>query len=122
MDLSKVAFDSRLNYLKKDTDISGSTNISLGGSGANTTHTVTHNLGYIPFITVGANLNNTTDIWSNNRVNELTDSSGGGDQPVRLAYWYNDTELEIQITNGTGALQQSGLRTIYWNIYRDYEA
>jgi hypothetical protein len=122
MDLTKIAFDSRLNYLKKDSSISGTTSITLGGSGATTTHTVTHNLGYIPFFTVGAELVGTGTIWSNNYVHTFTQSSTFGDTPVQLDYWCTSTTLTIEIRNGTGSGQQSGSRQIYWNIYIDYEA
>jgi hypothetical protein len=122
MDITKIAFDSRLNYLKKGSDTSGTTSITLGGSGATTTHTVTHNLGYIPFFIVGAELPSTGTIWSNNYVHEFTQSSGTPpNTPVQLDFWCTSTTLTIEIRNGTGTGQQSGSRQIYWNIYLDYE-
>ncbi len=120
-DLSKLTFDSRLNYMKRT--ISGSTDVTLASAGTAVTHTVTHNLGYVPFFIVGAELNDTSTIWSNNRVHEYTRTSlSGVDGPVQLEYWCDDVDLTIRIVNGGGALAQSGDRTIYWIIYLDYSA
>lgn len=119
-DETKLNFDSRLNYMKRS-EFTGSTSVTLGAAGATTTHTVTHSLGYIPFFIVGANLNDTSTIWSNNRVHEYTQSSNsGGARPVQLFAWINDTDLTIEVINGTGGLEQSGGRTVYWSIYLDY--
>lgn len=120
VDLSKIAFDSRLNYMKRS-EFTGSIGLTLGSAGATTTHTVTHNLGYVPFFVVGANLNDTSTIWSNNRVHELTQTSlTGNDVPVQLQYWITTTTLTIGIVNGDGSLAQVGTRTVFWAIYLDY--
>jgi hypothetical protein len=121
MDLSKIAFDSRLNYLKRG--FTGSQTVTLGGAGATSTVNVAHNLGYVPFFVVGANLTNTTTIWSNDRVEQYTQTSlSGVDLDIRLRFWSTTNTLTIQIRNGDGALAQSGNRTVYWAIYLDYNA
>jgi hypothetical protein len=124
MDLTKIAFDSRLNYLKKDTAISGSITIALsaGGGGA-TFDTINHNLGYVPFVIVGGELQNTTTVWSNDYVHTFTQSSASSpNYPVTFTYWWDSTTLTIILINGAGTGQQSGNRTFYYNIYRDYES
>lgn len=121
VDLTKLAFYSEENYLKRS-DFVGSQDLTLGGAGAVTTHTVTHNLGYIPFFIVGANINSDTAIWSNNRVWEYTLSSNSatGNDPVQLQYWCTTTTLTIRIVNGLGTGTQAGTRTVCWAIYLDY--
>ena len=120
-DLTKIAFDSRLNYLKRS-EFVGSETVTLGGAGSNSTVTVTHGIGDIPFVTVGVNLTDTSTIWSNDRVWSETQSSlSGGDLEIGYNYWITTTTLTIQIRNGDGAYAQSGNRTVYWSIYKDYE-
>jgi|TARA_R110000782_G_scaffold262012_1_gene353898 hypothetical protein len=120
-DLTKIAFDSRLNYLKRS-EFVGSETVTLGGAGSNSTVTVTHGIGDIPFVTVGVNLTDTSTIWSNDRVWSETQSSlSGGDLEIGYNYWITTTTLTVQIRNGDGAYAQSGNRTIYWSIYKDYE-
>jgi hypothetical protein len=123
MDLTKIAFDSRLNYLKKDTAISGSTTIALsGGGGGATFDTINHNLGYIPFVIVGGELQDTTTLWSNDYVHVYTQAGATPNYPVTFTYWWDTTTLTIILINGAGTGQQSGNRTFYYNIYRDYES
>ena len=120
-DLTKIAFDSRLNYLKRS-EFVGSETVTLGGAGSNSTVTVTHGIGDIPFVTVGVNLTDTSTIWSNDRVWSETQSSlSGGDLEIGYNYWITTTTLTVQIRNGDGAYAQSGNRTVYWSIYKDYE-
>lgn len=119
---STIAFDSRLNYMKRS-EFCGSEPLILPSSGLTVTKTVSHNLGYIPFLQVGANLDDDSIIWSNNQVYEYTQTSlTGVDPPVQLSYWFTDTDLTINLINGTGGLAQSGSRTVYWVIYLDYSS
>ena len=119
-DLTKIAFDSRLNYLKRS-EFVGSETVTLGAAGTTSTVTVTHNLGYVPFVTVGAHLKDTSTIWSNDYVWEETQSSlSGGDLEISYDYWVTTTTLTVQVRNGDGAFSQSGNRTVYWSIYKDY--
>ena len=116
-DLTKLAFDSRLNYLKRS-EFVGNETITLGGDGSVHTVTVTHNLGYIPFVTVGAHLTDTSTIWSNDRVFSGTQSVG--DRDISLDYWTTTTTLTIRIQNGNGSFVRSGNRIVYWAVYLDY--
>lgn len=119
---TKLHFDSRKNYLKKDESLSGSTTLTLPAEFADpVTHTFDHDLGYIPFFQVGANIFNTSVIWSNNRVHERTaSSSGGGDHPPTLGYYVTTNQIVMSLDSGTGSKNQSGNRDVYWNIYLDY--
>lgn len=119
VDISKLSFYSELNYLKRG--LTGSQPLTLGAAGSTVTHTVAHNLGYIPFFVVGAELSDVGTIWSNNEVHVYTDTNlTGNDLPVQLDYWCTTSELTIQIRNGDGSLAESGDRTVYWVIYLDY--
>jgi hypothetical protein len=119
--LTKIAFDSRLNYLKRS-EFVGNQTVTLGGAGTTSTVTVAHNIGNIPFVTVGAHLTDTSTIWSNDYVWSETQSSlSGGNLQISYDYWITTTTLTVQIRNGDGAFAQSGNRTVYWSIYKDYE-
>jgi len=120
-DLSKLSFFSAENYMKKDVANSGSTTLTLGAAGAVTSHTVNHNLGYVPFFIVGAQLQTTRILWSNDYVHAYTQSvSASPDYPVALEFWCTTTQLTIRLRNGAGTGEQSGSREVYWNIYKDY--
>ena len=122
IDLTKIAFDSRENYLKRS-EFVGSQDVTLGAAGATSTVTVTHGLGYIPFFSVGAELKDTSTIWSNDYVWTGTQSSLSGiDLEIAYSYWITSTTLTVQIRNGDGSFAQSGDRTVHWAIYLDYEA
>lgn len=120
-DLTKISFDSRLNYLKRS-EFVGSQDVTLGGAGATNTVTVTHNLGYIPFFTVASEMASSTIVWSNEEVHLYTGKDFGAatDVPMFLNYWIDDTELTINLVNGEGTETESGTRTIHWAIYLDY--
>lgn len=107
----------------KRSSLSGSTTLTLPASGSTVTHTVSHNLGYVPFFIVGSHINDSSTIWSGNMVHKYRQTSAfPGDVPVQLSYWCTDTTLTINLRNGTGSGdQQGGLRTVYWIIYLDYE-
>lgn len=121
-DLTKLGFISSLNYMKRS-EFVGNTDLTLPVAGDIVTHTVTHDLGYVPFFIVGAEQVDNTTIWSGNYVNAYTLTSGSpGDLPVQLNYWSTDTALTIELTNGIGTGDQEGeIRTVYWVIYLDYQ-
>lgn len=121
--MSELNFDSRLNYLKRSGFVGSADLILPAGDGDIVSHTVTHNLGYVPFFVAGANINNTSTVWSNNRVWEGTESTQGlADYPVQFGYWCSTTQMRLYLRQGGGTLAQSGTRTVYWVIYLDYEA
>lgn len=121
VDLTKLSFYSAVNYLKRDSSLVGSTALTLPASGLSVSHTVTHNLGYVPFFIAGAELQDTSIIWSNNYVHEYTESiSASPNFPVTFGYWCSATELTIEITNGGGTGVQTGSRDVWWIIYLDY--
>lgn len=117
-DLTKAAFYSPLNYLKKSDDLSGSEAVTFSGSSLEVkTVTVSHNLGYIPFHTVAANLDDADIIWSSNTDPYIT-GAPTGDEPF-MEYWCTDTTLTIRLVNSDTS-PITGDRTVYWNIYLDY--
>ncbi len=121
VDISTLNFYSGLNYMKRS-EFTGSTEVTLPAADATVSYTVTHNLGYVPFIIAGATLSDTSIIWSNNRVNYLTETSlsGPSNQEIKFYYWATTTTLVMSIRNGTGTGALSGTRTLYWAIYEDY--
>lgn len=115
-------FDSRQNYMKRS-EFVGNAELTLGSAGSTVTQTVTHGLGYIPLFIVGAELIDSTTIWSGNRVYEFTLSSlFGPPLDVQLTYWCTENTLTINLTNGDGANDHAGQTcTVYWVIYVDDE-
>jgi len=120
-DLTKLAFDSRQNYLKRSTYV-GTTALTLPGAGATVSTTITHALGYVPFVSVAAQQVGTTVTWSNNYVHENLRTSSSADDPVQLSYTVSNTDLVITLTNGNISYVESGTRNVYWVIYLDYDA
>ena len=122
VDLSKLGFYSGLNYLKRSSFV-GSEDLTLASSGNSVQKVINHNLGYIPFFQVGADLTNDGTIWSNDVVNQYTETSISGYFPPypTLTYWCDATNLTIDIYNGTSPAS-SGTRTVYWAIYLDYDS
>jgi hypothetical protein len=116
----KIAFDSRFNYMKRGLEskgLVGSIPLTLPSAGDTVTHTIEHNLGYIPFFIVGGNTEDTSIIWSNNPVWSNTSSiSFSSSGPVQLWHRCNTSRLEINLVNGA----ETGSRTVWWAIYLDY--
>lgn len=110
-DITKLGFYSELNYLKKDADLSGSVLLNISGGGV-FTHIVTHNLGYVPNVAVGAELYEAGVIWSMPR----TYYEGITETLAQIQASVTTTQLIIDIV-ADGAL---GTREVYWNIYLDY--
>lgn len=123
VDLTKLAFLSTENYLKRKATLVGSDTITLGSIGTVATKVVTHNLGYIPFFQVGADIKNDGTIWSNDLVNVYTQTSLSGTTTTypTLLYWVTTTTLTIALYNNTSPLK-TGTRTVYWAIYLDYDS
>lgn len=121
VDLSKLAFESRQNYLKRSEFVS-ETSIALGSGGANADVTITHGLGYVPFFIVGVDIDNDGVIWSNDKVNENTETSRFffSSEPT-VSSWATTTGLTINILNST-VPAQTGSRKVYYGVYLDYSS
>lgn len=121
-DITLLGFDSSLNYLKREPAFVGSEDLTLGGAGTTVQKVVTHDLGYVPFHQVGAELIvNDGTIWNGAIIDRYTETSLSGysnDYPT-LDYWCTTTALTISIYNNTSPAQ-SGTRKVYWAIYLDY--
>lgn len=121
-DLSKLVLDSDQNYMKRSSFV-GSTDLTLPAASTAVSYDIVHNLGYIPFITVGAETTDTSTLWSGGYVERLTHTSASGaiNHEVELHYWSTTTTLTIELLNGDGTGDDAGqIRTIYWIIYLDY--
>jgi len=121
VDLSKVNFLSSLNYLKRESSLVGNSTLTLGGAGTTVTYDVTHNLGYVPFYTIGAEVSQDGILWSNEVVDQYTQTTLTGisnDYPTLMS-WCTTTTLTIALYNNTSPVQ-SGAIPIYWSIYLDY--
>lgn len=117
MNLEELGFYSGVNYLKRDDELSGSQTVSMTGTEEQTI-TVNHNLGYIPFVTVGANINDGSTIWSSNST-PLLSGQVGVERPT-FTWWVDENTLTIYLTNNQIDTNISGDRTVYWAIYLDY--
>lgn len=120
VDLSKLNFYSNVNYMKRDSN-SGTTTLTLPAYGNTVTHTVTHNLGYVPFFQVMSDQDASGNIWSAEKINLYTETSLTGVDPPTpaLTSWATTTTLVINFTNLTDPVA-TGTRDIWWLIYVDY--
>lgn len=123
MSQANLSFLDSINYLKRDPNLSGSGAVTLGGAGTTASRTITHSLGYIPFVTVGADIKADGTVWANDIVNQYTQTSLSGTNPPfpTLNYYVTTTTLVISLINNTSPAS-SGSRTVYWAIYLDYGA
>lgn len=107
VDISKLAFYSPTNYMKRHPSSSSSP------LAAGKTLQVTHDLGYIPFYEVYMT---TSDgiLWNNTKITSSTGSSegGSGDDP-NVEYWTTTDLLEIQSFDTVET-------QVYCLIYWDY--
>lgn len=119
-DLSKLTFDSRENYLKRS-EFVGQTSITLAGSAEDASVSVFHSLTYIPFFIVGVDLDDDGVIWSNDKVNERTESSRFfiTTPYLKMDYWSTTTALTVNILNSSDPVQ-TGTRKVYYGVYLDY--
>lgn len=121
-DLDRLSHFYDLNVMKR-ANLPGSGIITYGGAGTDRSILVDHNLGYNPFFIAGADIFRNGIIWSNNYVNEYTESSLSG--PVnmfpQLNYWCNSSQLTINLRNGDGTNTQSGSADVYYAVYLDYD-
>lgn len=119
-DLTKINFSSTVNYMKQSTEFSGDTTLTLPSAGNAVTHTVTHNLGYIPYFDVFVDFDNDGIIWAGEKVDEYTETSRAVSSTVpTLSYWSTTTTLTMRLLNDTSPTA-TGTRKIYWLIYLDY--
>lgn len=119
-DIRKLYATSDNNYLKRIPYLVGTSAVSLGGFGTVGTIAVGHNLDYIPFFQIGCDIDNDGILWSNNKVDSLTESSLGSNPPnVDLVYWITPATLTISIENNTSPAS-TGTRRVWWVIYKDY--
>lgn len=122
LDTTKIAFYSGANYMKRIPAHTGTTTVTLPSYGNTVTHTVTHNLGYIPQFDISLDIDNDGTIWSSEKVETYTDSSlfPGVDPTVpKVDYWSTTTTLTIRVDNTTTPTY-SGSVVLYWVIYIDY--
>lgn len=124
VDLTKLNFFSGVNYLKRDTALVGTTLLTLPAADNVVSHTVTHSLGYIPFVYVGADVDNDGIIWSNQKVHTYTDTVLSGltstdIEQILLTHSVSTTQLVINLENLT-TTEAGEQRRIYWVIYLDY--
>lgn len=117
--LETLNFLSFANYLKRD-ESSGTQSMLLKTTGdLLTTHEVTHDLTYIPFVDVFYESAADGILWNGTKIHTYTETSLSGytEPHPHLYYWITDTKLTIQLYNASSA---SGSRQVYWLIYKDY--
>lgn len=124
-DLSKLAFYSDVNYLKRS-EFCGHTTVTLPAYGGTVEHSIDHNLGYVPFYQVYSEIDTAGVIWAGGKVSENTDQAFLSGSAADTTYpeirsWITDTTLTIQLINFTSPTA-TGTRELYWLIYKDYPA
>ena len=121
LDITKIAFYSDANYMKRISAFTSSATVTLGAHGAVNTQTVSHVLGYIPYFEVFAEVDGDGVIWAGEKIDQYTESSLGGVEPASpiLDYWSSTTALTIRLDNTTTPTA-TGTRTLYWVVYIDY--
>lgn len=119
LDQSKIAFDSRLNYLKRN--LTGHTTATYGPASSSVVTSITHGMDNPSFIAVGVELFGDGIIWSNEYVNEFTQStSSGADFYPTFYSWVDETNISIDLFNGSGPNAESGTIDLYYVVYIDY--
>lgn len=118
VDLSKLAFLTTENYMKREDRPVRYQDVSVAANGA-TNITITHNLLRVPEFEVGADLQQNGHIWTGTLPYKLMVSSGGGGTPVSgvLRTWITTTALTIRLENPTGS---AATYRVWYIIYRDY--
>lgn len=124
VDLSKLAFYSGANYMKRS-DLCGSYTIDLSYDGVNSysggSLTINHGLGYVPFVDVYPE--NTTDtIWAGDRVSTYTDrillSGNTTDDGQIITKDVDDENVTISFKDWTTTSRTSVV--VHVLIYLDY--
>ena len=118
IDYSKIGFSSSFNYLKRIKQ--GSHTLNCSAAETWYSYTVPLSLSFIPMVSVGANINSDTTVWSNQYVSESPQYSSFNISPQVDYYWDKDN-LTIRIFTGSGSNTSTGLRTIHWVVYGDYQ-
>lgn len=120
IDISKLAFWSGANYMKRS---SLCDNATIAGKADIYTEakTVSHNFGYVPFTEVFCDINNDGKIWGRSPVDNMSeelDLYSGGLYPRPTFYWITDsTALHIYYASSSSTASTG---VIYWLIYLDY--
>lgn len=119
VNLSRLAFYSGVNYMKRSSFV-GSATLTLPAYSGSVTTTISHNLGYIPDIEVSSEIDNSSTIWTPNKLDKWTESSLSSDTTdPTLTWWTTTTTLTIRIDNFTSPTA-TGTRIVYYTVYLDY--
>lgn len=116
VDLSKLNFWSGANYMKRVSDDTPYTDVSLGSFGS-ATLPIAHNLGFIPEYDVQAELQGSSGaIWTGNRP-WVGMAGAATPEAVTFDVWVDTANLTIKLSN-----PNSGSITVrvYHIIYKDY--
>lgn len=114
-------FTTLKNYLKRDAS-TGSTVISAPATATGygsffTSHTVNHNLGYIPIVRVYYEPIDNGEIYPACGSRIAGTTTGLGANPTMCFYELTTTQLIIRLESNTS---KTGTRSIYWIIYKDF--
>lgn len=115
-DLSKLAFYTGENYMKKEERSPRYVDITTNGSGIGSADIV-HGLLFIPDYEVGGDLQDDDGIWTGTLPYVGQSNSGGGATPVGavLDSWITTTTLTIYLQGAVSTTYRC-----YFQIYRDY--
>lgn len=116
-DLTKLAFYTGENYMKKEERSPRYVDITTNGSGIGSA-AIVHGLGFVPDYEVGGDLEpNGVGIWNGTLPFVGMSGSGGGATPVGAVMdsWITTTTLTIYLRGAASTVYRC-----YFQIYRDY--
>lgn len=115
-DLTKLAFYTGENYMKKEARTLRYVDITTNGSGIGSAN-ISHGLGFVPDYEVGGEIYTADTIWSGTLPYVGQSGSGGGATPVGavLDSWITTTTLTIYLNGAASTTYRC-----YFQIYRDY--
>lgn len=115
VDLSKLAFYSGVNYMKREDRALRYQDVSVAAFD-DTTISVAHNLGHIPEVEVQAELTQDGMIWSGNLPEVGMEGFYTPAYP-QLTWWVDTANLTITVSNPTGS---GATVRVYYLIFKDY--
>lgn len=121
MDVTKIAFYSGANYMKRSST-TGHTTVTLPAYGSTVTATEAHVLGYVPDFDVFVDIDGDGILWAGEKIDQYTESSLTGivdPSSPTIEYWSTANVLTVNINNTTTPTA-TGTRDVYWVIYLDY--
>jgi hypothetical protein len=115
VDLSKLAFYSAENYMKREDRSPRYQDVTVAAFGSQTIN-IPHTVGHVPEVDVQAELTQDGMIWTGNLPEVGMEGFYTPAYP-QITYWATTTGVSITISNPTGS---SATVRVYYLIFKDY--